>query len=342
MRNDKCSGGIDLYTDTKAEETKRTARILEIIQMIAVRPKTYRVKDLAGRFELSERMIKKDLEVIRHGLRLDLKSSRAGYYFAETPQLPAVAYSFTEALALLQAAQVARQVSGINSADLAAAVARLVSLFPPEFKGLLQNLSSRPRITVGREHRQQMLRLLNRALLEGRKLDIVYETASRDGAISQRTVHPYHIMPYVRSWQLIAYCEKRQKILMFKVDRIQEATLLDEGYEMSSDFDPEQYIGNVWGVMRGEGLEPEEIELHFEPDAGRWVAEEFWHNSQQVEQQPDDSVIFRLTIAITPEFVNWLLYYGSKVEVMKPEHLRETVAAEHQRAAEIYEPKEEV
>lgn len=328
------------FSSGRDEEIKRTARILQIIQIIAIRPRQYRAKDLAQRFEIGERMIKKDLQVIRHGLRLDICSSRQGYYFEETPQLPTVAYSFTEALALLQAAQVSRQVTGINSADLAAAVARLVDMFPPEFKNLLQKLSYRPRITVAREHRQEMLRLLNQGWMERRKLDIIYSTASRKGAISQRIIHPYHIMPYVRSWQLIAYCENRNNVIMFKVDRIQKATLLDQTYEVADDFNPEQYIGNVWGVMRAEGQMSEEIELHFSPDAGRWVAEEFWHSSQQVEQQPDGSVLFRLTIPITPEFVNWLLYYGSKVEVMKPYHLRATVATQHRQAAEQYVQKE--
>ena len=329
------------FSTGRDEEIKRTARILQIIQLIAMRPRRLRAKGLAQHFEISERMIKKDLQIVRHGLRLSLCSSKQGYYFEETPQLPAVAYSFTEALALVQAAQVSRQVAGISSADLSAAVARLITLFPPEFRNLLQKLSHRPRITAEREHRQEMLQLLNRGLLEGRKLEIVYRTARRQGAISQRVVHPYHIMPYVRSWQLIAYCENRQDVIMFKVDRIQRAILLDETYEIADSFDPDQYMGSAWGVIRVENQPPDEVELRFAPDAGRWVAEEFWHKSQQVEYQEDGSVIFRLTIPITPEFVNWLLYYGSRVEVIKPDHLRATVVAEFRRAVEVYSTTEE-
>ena len=322
------------------EEIKRTSRILQIIHLIALRPRRYRAKDLAQHFEISERMIKKDLQIVRHGLRLSLRSSIQGYYFTETPQLPSVAYSFTEALALVQAVQVSRQVTGISSSDLAAAVARLIALFPPAFGRFLQGLSHRPRITrvtVERKHRQEMLQLLNRGLLESCKLEIVYRTARREGAVTQRVVHPYHIMSYVRSWQLIAYCENRQDVIMFKVDRIQKATLLDENYEIADRFDLDQYMGDAWGVMRSEGQAPERVELHFAPDAGRWVAEEYWHKSQQVEELPDGRVIFRLNIAITPDFTSWVLYYGSKVEVMKPDHLRTAVALEHQRAAQQYQ-----
>ncbi len=69
------------------------------------------------------------------------------------------------------------------------------------------------------------------------------------------------------------------------------------------------------------------------------MAEEEWHKSQQTEILPDDSVIFRLHMIITPEFVSWLLYYGSGLEVVAPSWLREQVAEEHRKAAAIYEEK---
>jgi predicted DNA-binding transcriptional regulator YafY len=321
------------------EETKRAARILEIVLMIASAPCRYQRKQLAERFELSERMIGKDLHVIRHGLKLPLERTPTGYYFARTPNLPALQYSFPEALALIMMVQAAQQLSGIGSADLAAAVARLEALFPVEFSPWLRQVRKAPPMTAQREHRQQMLSLLNQALLYRNKVRITYATRSREGAISERIVHPYQIMAYVRSWQLIAWCEMRQAILMFKIDRIHQATLLPgEHYQLVDSFDPEDYIGNRWGILRVAG-EPEEVVLHFDTAAGRWVAEEYWHKSQQVEFQTDGSVIFRLHLIVTPEFINWLLYYGSRVRVLNPDHLRQTVADEHRKAWEVNQVK---
>jgi predicted DNA-binding transcriptional regulator YafY len=122
------------------------------------------------------------------------------------------------------------------------------------------------------------------------------------------------------------------------VDRIREATLLDERYHIPGDFDVDAYMGTGWGAMRGGTGEPVDVVLRFGPEAGQWVAEEYWHPSQKVEVQSDGSVLFRLRIAaITPEFVNWTLYYGCRVEVLEPESLRERVAEEHREAAEVYE-----
>jgi len=319
------------------DEYRRVARILEIIQYIAMSPRRWRRKTLAEYYSLSERQIQKDLEIIRYRLGLPLRHDGTGYYFERMPDLPALQYTFSEALALLLAVQAARQVSGVGSAELAAAVARLEALFPPEFTPLLRQIRREPVTTAQREHRQEMLMLLHQALVEGRKVRIVYETRSRGGEVTERVVRPYYIMPYVRSWQLIAYCEWREDELMFKVDRIREVTLLDERYQIPDDFDLEAYLGPTWGIMRGEAGEPVDVVLRFEPEAGSWVSEEYWHPSQQVEEQPDGSVLFRLHVAVTPELVNWLLYYGRRVEVLEPPELRERVVEEHRRAVEVYE-----
>ena len=41
---------------------------------------------------------------------------------------------------------------------------------------------------------------------------------------------------------------------MFKNDRIHKAAILPQSrYEIRPDFDPEEYIGNRWGIMRAAG-----------------------------------------------------------------------------------------
>jgi predicted DNA-binding transcriptional regulator YafY len=320
------------------DEYRRVARILEIIQYIATRPGGWKRKALAERYDLSERQIQKDLDIIRHRLGLPLIHDGAGYSFERIPKLPSVQYTFPEALSLLLAMQSAQQVSGVGSPDLAAAIARLQSVFPPEFAAFIAQVNRQVTHPTQRTNRQQTLLLLHRALLEQRKARMTYRTLSRGGELNERVVRPYHIMPYVRSWQLIAYCEKRQAVLMFKVDRIDAITLLDERYSVPKDFTLDDYLGATWGMLRGDASEPVDVALHFSPEAGAWVAEEQWHPSQQVEEQPDGSVLFKLHIAVTAEFVNWLMYYGSRVRVLEPFWLQDRLREEHQLAIDAYSP----
>lgn len=318
----------------RSEETKRAARILEIVQSIAAAPHRYSRSDLAKRFEISDRMIQNDLQIIRHGLKLSLLHDGEHYYFEQLPHLPTTTYSFTEGVALLMALRIAQAIPGVNSTELAAAIARLESIFPVEFNPILRQATERLPRQAEKNHRQDMLTILHRALIESRQVKIVYATASRDGEVAERIVEPYHIMPYGRSWQMIAYDHRRSQTREFKIDRIQACELLDAFYTVPDSFDLNAYLGNAWGFMRGSAGEPETVILLFEPEAGRWVAEESWHPSQQSEKQADGRIKLTFTVGVTPEMVNWLMYYGNRVKVGEPGWLRERVAEEHRRAAE--------
>jgi predicted DNA-binding transcriptional regulator YafY len=133
---------------------------------------------------------------------------------------------------------------------------------------------------------------------------------------------------------MIAYCELRQGVRMFKVDRIVEGRLLDESYHIPNDFDLDAYMGQGWGLIRGVAGEPGLVVLRFNQRLGLSVSEEQWHNSQEVDELPDGRWEMRLAIGITPEFVHWLLYYGDQVEIVQPHHLRVRVAEGHWRAGE--------
>lgn len=325
----------------KDEENTRTARVLEMIQLIAHQPRRWLRRDLAARYEVSDRQVDKDLQIIRHGLRLRLGHSTDGYYFETVPQLPAVSYTFSEGLALLQAARAAQAMPGIDSGDLAAAIARLEAIFPAEFGSLLRQTVRHTLQFGANSPRQAKLQLLYKAMAFRQKIWMAYAVGARGGEITERVIRPYHILPYVRSWQVIAYCELRQTERMFKVDRIVEGRLLREEYSIPADFDLDAYMGQGWGLMRGAAGEPEPVTLRFSQGVGLGVAEEWWHDSQDSDKLPDGRWEVRFNVGITPEFVRWLLYYGDQVDIVEPHHLKVRVAEEHRRAGEMDKKREE-
>jgi predicted DNA-binding transcriptional regulator YafY len=309
---------------TKLPETTRIARILELIWLISRDPRRWTRKDLAKRFEISERMITADLDLLRHGLGLDAKSERGrGYYFTSVPSLPAVSYTLPEALALILAAQSARQLSGISQGDLSAAIARLSAVIPVELRELVDHLGSTSPFVPEDNRRQALLATISHAAATRRQLQIRYSAASRDGAVSERVVDPYAIVPYLRSWHLVGYCHLREDMRVFKLDRILEVSQLRTTFEPDNSFDLAAFLSEGWGLIRGIEGPVETIELIFRQPAARWVAEEHWHASQQLEWLPDERLRFTVQIQITPEFRRWIFRYGRQVEVVAPDHLRE-------------------
>ena len=177
-----------------------------------------------------------------------------------------------------------------------------------------------------------MLTLLHRALAERRQVEVQYATGSQQGAISHRIIEPYYLMPYGRSWQLVALDHRSAEIRGFKVDRFQEAEVLDEVYKIPDSFDIDEYLGDSWGIMVGAGREPEEVVLIFSPEVGRWVAEERWHKSQGITELSDGRIQVAFYVGVTPEMKRWLLYYGADVWVERPMWLRGQIREAHREA----------
>lgn len=310
-------------------ETTRIARVLRIIGLVSTQPRAWTRARLAGHFEVSERMITDDIQLIREGLGFDLRADRGvGYYFSSVPRLPSVSYTLSEAVALILAAQSARRLRGIPRPDLAAAIARLRTVIPPQLQPILQEFEEDDELAPADDFQQETLEKIVQSVSERRRLRIVYAAASRDGIETTRNVDPYSIIPYDRSWHVIGYCHLREDIRIFKVDRIQHLEEMAETFVPDPGFDLVAYLNEGWGLMRGVDGPAEDVVLRFWPPAARWVAEDTWHTSQRLAWREDGSLIFRLHIQITPEFCRWVFRYGRYVDVIEPAHLREWVADE--------------
>lgn len=321
-------------------ETTRIARILEMVWLISREPRRWTRAALAERFEISERMVTDDIQLIRHGLVFDLQAAYGqGYYFTSLPSLPAVSYSLPEALALILAAQSARQLSGISQSDLAAAIARLNAVIPDELREMVERLGAGAPPVPEDDRRQYLLATVSQAISTRHQLHIGYAAASRNGAATERTIDPYAIVPYLRSWHMIGYCHLREDMRVFKLDRISEIETLRSSFEPDSDFDLAAFLGEGWGLIRGLDAPIEQVELIFDQPAARWVAEEHWHASQQLEWLPGDRLRFQVKIQITPEFQRWVFRYGRQVEIISPVHLRDWMRAEARAVIDRADPE---
>lgn len=309
-------------------ETTRIARVLDIVWHINAAPRYWTRKRLADKFEVSERSITSDLELIKHRLNFDLENERGkGYFFAKVPQLPSVSYSISEALALILAARAARQFAGVPQRDLSLAITRLSSVIPGELRAMVEQVAN-DGLGESDPHREEILSRCSQAISAAHSLNLVYTAASANGEETERMIDPYAVFPYDRSWHVVGYCHLRDDVRVFKVDRIRSASQTGMSFARQPDFDLEAFLNTGWGLMRGLGLPVDQVVLRFRPPAARWVAEEHWHESQQIVPLPDGRVEFRVTIQVTPEFQRWVFRYGSDVEVVAPDSLRDWVAGE--------------
>jgi CRISPR-associated endonuclease/helicase Cas3 len=79
-----------------------------------------------------------------------------------------------------------------------------------------------------------------------------------------------------------------------------------------------------------------EVVLKFHPRVAHRVRETRWHRSEQVEEQPDGSLLWRARVAEPREMLPWIRGWGADCEVLEPQELREMLMGEAKAMAELY------
>lgn len=188
------------------------------------------------------------------------------------------------------------------------------------------------------QHQEYMdvFRTVARSYLYHRKLEIVYQPYNGQSFVT--TFSPYLIEPsgIGFSTYIIGFSDKVQTLRTYKVERIVQAKLLRDEYEIPNDFPGLELLRNAWSIYYGE--ETVEVILRFHPDVAKRVRETQWHPSQQIAPDTHDPqyLCVSLQVADTTDLTPWIRTWGANCEVLAPAHLRDVMIGESRRSAEMY------
>lgn len=176
-----------------------------------------------------------------------------------------------------------------------------------------QAFAAGPGPTGHYRQRKDLLHLLNEACLERETVRFKYY--SRKHESTTRKVDPYKVYFYQGTLYLIGYDHLRKDIRMFVLDRIQLLRKAGERFEAKAGFDLQEYLRHSFGVMTEELVAASVL---VEPGIARFVAEKTWHPSQEIQKNPDGSMVFHFRVAGTTELKNWLLGLGPLARALEP------------------------
>ena len=169
-------------------------------------------------------------------------------------------------------------------------------------------------------------------------MSFIYDSSIHDPAREPRQarVHPWYIEPSLatRALYLFGWDETRTAPRTFKIDRIRDLSVMARTFEPPRE-SVEDAFTNAWDIIADQPVV--EVVLRFDPAIAARVQEATWHPSQQVEAQPDGSLIWRGRVSGTIEIRLWILSWGQQVEVLQPAELRADVAATYRESAARYE-----
>ena len=273
------------------------------------------------------------------GAPIEQDSDTRGFYYDRSYdqpfELPGIWISPGELQALLTARQVLSNVQpGLLEGELESLQGRITSLL--QQRGLeAEGGQSRIHIqhVAGRAVPARMFQDVLGALIERRRLKIRYHGRRRDEE-SERVISPQRLTQYRNSWYLDAWCHQAEGLSSFALERIREQTLLEEAARDVSSEDLSAHFDNSYGIFSGPAEHT--AELLFSAETARWVSEEVWHADQRGAFDTDGSWRLQVPFSSARELIMDILRYGSEVEVLAPEFLREAVAREARKTAAIY------
>ncbi len=309
------------------EKGDRGARILKVQAMLQRNPRGLVVPEIARRCEVNVRTTYRDLGALETmGVPVTEQAGRwsiePGYF------LPPVNFGLDEAVALLLSARLMQRYADENAPQVAGAFVKLAAVLPAPIAAYVHETVKEMEERAPDPVYVRVFTALALAWARRRVARISYR-AARQEIPSQRTIHPYFLEPssFGHACYVIARDVERQGIRTFKIERIGACQLLDEHYEIPSDFDLRRYFAGSWGIFQTRESDMVEVKLRFPPSVAGRVRESRWHPSQQLETLADGSVLLTVRLAGTLEVTPWILSWGASVEVVAPAVLRETIAA---------------
>jgi proteasome accessory factor C len=314
--------------------TERLPRLLSLVPYLLARP-GIPVAEAAADFGISERQLRRDLELLwmcglpgyGPGDLIDLSFAGETVTVTEDAGMRRpLRLTTAEATALLVALRSLGAVPGVvDTAAVRGATAKIErAVGDAGPAGVAVDL---PR---EEEEEEEVSAALRAALDAGRALRIVYYTAGRD-AVSRRTVDPMRLLIVEGSGYLEAWCRQAEAVRLFRVDRVEEAAVLDEPAAPPPDATPTDVSAGLFRPAPGH----RSAVLLLEPQA-RWVAE-YYPVDDAVEVDGD-----RLRILLRYAEPGWLvrlvLGLGGAARVLEPPELAAAVGRRAREALTAVRP----
>ena len=158
------------------------------------------------------------------------------------------------------------------------------------------------------------------AIVNQQVLNIRYKSFKKNKPITCE-VHPYYRKQYNSRWFLFGWNTEFGAITNFALDRIEEVSpMLGEYRPKPEGLDFDEYFEDIVGVTIEKGKKVEHIVMRIAPDRYPYIKNKPLHSSQHNYDK-----VFQVSIDVIPnkELIALLLSFGSQLEVLEPQSVRE-------------------
>lgn len=293
------------------------------------------LEELARLLGVNARTVRRDLATLAqsnvplvemtgpHGLK---------YWHIDEKLVVGVRFAYDEAAALYLSRRFLEPLVGTFLWDAAdSALAKIKkSLLPTKLVDLerLLNVFSRVEGQEISSAKGAFLEALIIGCEESREVTITYRSLASDTEETY-AIQPYEIHNCGGTIYITGYSCKSQSVRQWKFQRMSQALAGHRKFTR-----PKQIDFTLFGSANDA---PQTVRIKFSRRVARFVQEHRWHESEQLTELEDGSILAEYRLTETVLIKNRVLSYGKNAEILAPESLRNEMRAEIESMREFYQ-----
>lgn len=298
-----------LFQHTDAEHPLSTAELMKILK------EQYAIK-------VSRNTISDDLAILHDcGLHIEHYESTQNKYYYDGH-----AYDLAELKLLVDAISSSRFITQRKSDELITKLLTLTSV--ANAAKLRRHLYVSGRARSENEQGYYIVDAIHEAIDTRRKIRLIYT----DYDVNKKRYMtnggaPYTVSPYTLEWDgdyyyLRGFCDERQAVRTFRIDRIAEQPKILNQIAVSSpkDYSPAHYSKRVFRMFGTD--QPKEVRLKCHVSTMKYIIDNF---GLEVKTEQIDEKYFVATVSVctSTTFFRWLFGFGKKIVVLGPASVKE-------------------
>ena len=294
----------------------QTERILFIDRQIRLAGKTT-INEVAQKFEVSVRQVKRDIEYLRERLMAPVLYDRKNKGYVYEEEFNALAFADQSLMlfyVMIKSLADSHHYIPIYSNEL---LKQLEDSIPEEYRAVCERISYQfPKAGV---MKPEYFAIICEAVKNRTCVQIQYINVNNE--LSNRVVEPEHLINYDDSWYMICYDRTKEGIRTFNISRINDISATKEKFLRHGKEYREELLSTIssgYGIFKGKDVSS--VKIRFYGAAARIVESQVWHNDQKFRWMDKDKTAAELTFPVAnfTEVLAKTLSFGALAEPLRP------------------------
>ena len=323
----------------------QAVRVIKMLDRLRGRHFGCSLQDLADEFNISERQVRRDLEVLTEsGYALDSvtvgdKSGIALMQAAPTSLRLSIRERFT-LLATRRVFDVVKQTPLYE--DIQSIYDKIVTSLPQGQQNDLDHFGDRFVFLPdhGTKIYQDKDDILD-ALLTGviRRWKVKCRYRPNKGRAKEGLLAPYALVLYKNGLYVIGKRDDRdpaQPPRVYAAERFMSAEhLRGVSFEIPKDFNVDSFFAGAFGIHHGTSAH--KIIIEFSAETKNLIKSRVWHENQKLISIDGNKLQLSFEVPDITQVISWVLSWGPMAKVIAPEELKVKVQSELEAAQQLYQ-----